>query len=213
MIDRGQPAPSDPAASDDDLARRAAAGDPDALADLLERFRPRVWSVCRRMVGPELADDLAHDSLVRAIQGIPSFKGESAFSTWIIRVAMNTCLSYRRRQARRDRLAPTDRSRSIDDAEPAELPWNPRGPHGVQPDIEGAESLERVDRALRRIDETHRAVLVLRDVQGLEYAQIAEVLGVKRGTVKSRLFRAREALRSALHQGGPPAPQPPKDAD
>jgi len=213
VTDRGPPAPPNHADSDETLARSAAAGERSALAALLERFRPRVWSVCRRMVGPDLADDLAHDTLVRIIQGIPSFKGDSAVSTWIFRVAMNTCLSYRRRETRRDRLAPTDRSASIGDAEHAAPPRNPGAPRGVQPSIEAAESLESVDRALRRIDEAHRAVLVLRDVQGLDYAQIAEVLGVKRGTVKSRLFRAREALRAALDQHGPQAAESRKEAD
>lgn len=188
---------------DGELMDAARAGDAGAMEALLVRFRPRVWSVCRRMVGAQEADDLTQETLIRVVRGIPAFKGEAMVSTWVIRVAMNVCLSYRRRQARRAGIAAMeggleDEGRAGTITSEVAGAGAGGGNRGVGGGVERGEELARVERGLARIDEMHRAVLVLRDVQGLDYGQVAEVLGIKRGTVKSRLSRAREALRRAI---------------
>jgi RNA polymerase sigma-70 factor (ECF subfamily) len=143
----------------------------------------------------ETAGDLTQDSLVKLIEGLDRYDGRSAFSTWAIRVTMNCCLS----QVRKARLR---RHRSLD--EPAESEgsaWGDRlagqrEPSGPQR-VEQAEMQAALLDGLAAIDPAMRAVLVLRDLQDLSYQQIGEVLDLPVGTVKSRLFRAREALREA----------------
>ncbi len=192
----GGPAGDAVGETDESLMSRAQAGDRDALAALLERFRPRVWSVCRRMTGVGPAEDLTQDTLVNVVRGIDTFGGGSAVSTWVIRVAMNVCLSYLRREGvRKAERAGTGGAADAGGLEGREP--------GVGSGVEQTEELTRVARALSRLDDGQRAVLVLRDVQGLDYGHIAEVLGIKRGTVKSRISRAREALRAEIGGGGP----------
>ena len=138
------------------------------------------------------ASDLTQDTLVRVIEGLPGFDGRSALSTWVIRIAMNGCLSHLRK-ARIRRHASLEGSGSAV-ARPI------RG----REELSGAERVEYDEEALRLLDALEcldpetRAILVLRDLQELEYARIGEVLGIAVGTVKSRLFRARAALREAM---------------
>jgi len=180
-------------------------GDPDAIGQLLEAYQRRLYSICYRMVRNEHdARDLTQDSLVRVIQGLDSYDGRSKLSTWIIRVTMNTCLSHLRKQRLR-------RHGSLDVASensPAG-PIDPRSMGELQPSsrVEHSEMRLVLGRAMMRLDPDMRAVLVLRDMQDLEYQSIAHSLEVPIGTVKSRLFRARLALRTAVeaelgHSGG-----------
>ena len=183
-------------APDPDILARAKAGDRAALGALIAPELDRVYATCRRMVSnPDDAAELAQDALVRAIRGIGSYDGRSAFSTWLTRVTMNTCLSWHRARGRRAGKLPG----------PIENPDvfpDPRGPAepgaagGVQ--AGGGDRASRVEAALDRINPEHRAVLVLRDVRGLDYDAIGAALDLRLGTVKSRLFRARAAMRDAL---------------
>jgi RNA polymerase sigma-70 factor (ECF subfamily) len=174
--------------------RRGSAG---AIGELLEGYERRIYAVCLRMVRNEHdARDLAQDTMVKVLQGLDGYDGRSKLSTWVIRVCMNCCLSHLRKQRLR-------RHGSI------ERDW-PRGAAGAVgaggavrelPPARGVEHTEMqgiLSRALGSLDPQMRAVLVLRDMQDLEYGQIAEVLNVPVGTVKSRLFRARVALRTAV---------------
>ncbi len=172
------------------------AGEPEAIGKLLRAYQRRIYAVCYRMLrNADEAADLTQDSLVKVIEGIDSYDGRAALSTWVIRVTMNCCLSHLRKQKIR-------RHRSLD---------SPVGPDD-QPAaaiLQGSEepsSLERVEQAEARsvllgclgdLDPEMRSVIVLRDMQDLDYQQIGEVLQVPIGTVKSRLFRARAALRAA----------------
>jgi RNA polymerase sigma-70 factor (ECF subfamily) len=192
-----QPAPQD--ARDAALAHAAQQGDRDALAELLESFRPRVWSVCRRMTDAAHADDLTQDTLLRVIRGLPSFKHDAKPSTWILRIAMNTCLSHRRKRTPATTPAPTSPE------QPARTHTN--NPATTEPQhadsVELSENLDRIAHAITTLSPDHRAVLVLRDMQGLDERHIAEVLNIRPGTVKSRLSRARNALRHALNRNTP----------
>lgn len=189
------------------LVERVRGGDQEALADLLRRYQDRLYTVCLRMVSDrELAADLTQDAFVKIIQGLDGFDGRSKLSTWMIRVTMNCCLSRLRKEKLR-RHASLDRmmdgSRS-GDASVRSAPFEQGAGYGRtgEPAVpEGVEHGERSRKVLLALDDVsleQRAILILRDARGLEYEQIAEVLGIAVGTVKSRLFRARLALRQAM---------------
>lgn len=186
-----------------ELVRAIQAGETSRWMELLAPYQGRLYAVCLRTLGGgagsararQEAADLAQDAMVKIIQGLSSFDGSSRLSTWMIRVTMNVCLSHLRAQKHR-KHAPLD-SGTIESPRP--------GAEGEPPVGSGVEQKElrrRVESALGRLDLEHRTVLVLRDVRGLDYDQIAQVLGVATGTVKSRLFRARAALRDVLEAEG-----------
>lgn len=183
------------------LLESSQAGDPDALRELLVSYQHRVYAVCLRMVrNPETARDLTQDTLVKLIEGLGSYTGRAKLSTWIIRIAMNCCLSHLRKQKLRIH-------KSLDDAVGlAGMPrsgtiTDPREP-GPGTRVQRDEDQDLLLRALDGLDPEMRAILVLRDMQGLEYQQIGDVLDAPVGTVKSRLFRARSALRDAIERIG-----------
>jgi len=170
-------------------------GDAEAIAQLLRVYQRRIYAVCYRMVRDEHdARDLAQDAMVKVIQGLDGYDGRSKLSTWVIRISMNCCLSHLRKQRLR-------RHGSLDADRAGGGPPDGGAGGGELPPARGVEQGEMrgiLSRALGRLDPQMRSVLVLRDMQDLEYSQIAEVLGVPVGTVKSRLFRARVALREAV---------------
>lgn len=192
-------------------------GDQAAWAPLLTRYQDRLFGVCIKMLGNrDLAADVTQDAMVKIIEGLGSFDGRAKLSTWMIRVTMNVCLSKLRSEKLRRHISLEamnglgkgggsrgggfyeDRRGSGADAIPD------RGGRGAGGEPEGESGVEReetrrlVAAALLRISPEQRAILVLRDARGLDYDQIAEVLSVPVGTVKSRLFRARTALREAI---------------
>jgi len=197
---RMQPGPQDPPQLTPlvelQLLEAHRGGDPAAMGTLLEAYQRRIHSICYRMVrdGHE-ARDLTQDAMLRVIQGLDSYDGRSKLSTWIIRVTMNTCLSHLRKQKVR-------RHGSLDAGSGTAIsgPLDPRSFGELSPPgrVELAEMKLLLGRALLCLDSDMRAVLVLRDMQELEYERIAGVLEVPIGTVKSRLFRARLALRAAV---------------
>ncbi|MCH8153313.1 MAG: sigma-70 family RNA polymerase sigma factor [Planctomycetes bacterium] len=171
-------------------------GDSGAIGELLRAYQGRIYSICYRMVRDEHdARDLTQDTMLRVLQGLDSFDQRSKLSTWVIRVTMNCCLSHLRKQRLR-------RHSSIDAVHGANAPAHPpssmtTGELSAPRRVEQAEMGSMLLRALDSLDSQMRAVLVLRDMQDLEYEHIGEVLGIPLGTVKSRLFRARCALRAA----------------
>lgn len=214
MPDPGaQPGPDD--ALDAQLVTRIRNGDQQAWTELLTRYQDRLFGVCLRMIGTgpqarQTASDLCQESMVKVIQGLHTFDNQAKLSTWMIRVTMNVCLSHLRSQKLR-RHASLDSPRS----------GNPQQPGGAgsakasrsgstlyfqplaqEPDsdlrIQHDEDVSRVARALSKLDSDQRAILVLRDVRGLDYEHIAQVLSLQLGTVKSRIFRARMALKAIL---------------
>lgn len=179
------------------LLARSRSGDTAAFGRLVELYADRVVTVCARMVGDRAAaEDLAQEAFVKAWQSLASFDGRSAFYTWLYRIAMNLCLSERRRPRRV--MSMTDEAladrRVSSEARPGDA-------------AELKEEHARVLAALAELDEEHRAVVVLRDVQGLDYEEIAGILGVPRGTVKSRLHRGRMELRERLRVQGAEGPR------
>lgn len=213
----GGPASSADEADAADLAlvARIKAGQSVAWSELIGRYQDRLFAVCVRMVhNRDLATDLTQDAFVKAIQGIESFDGRSKFSTWMIRVTMNVCLSKLRSEKLR-RHASLDAARGgVAAGDDAGGSWKdalaagsglsgtrePDGSEGVEADVGIREERAVVLEAMRLLDAEQRAVLILCDCRGLAYEQIAQVLGVAVGTVKSRVFRARTALRDISEQ-------------
>jgi RNA polymerase sigma-70 factor (ECF subfamily) len=176
---------------DDDLVRAASAGDRAALDVLLRRHHDRLFSVCRRLTGDDAdAADATQEALLAIVRGLASFGGRSRFSTWAYRIAVNASLDELRRRRRRPQ--PTD------DTELAVLAV-PVG--GADTRVGRLD----VDAALMGLTPEFRAVVVLRDLCGLDYAEIAEVLDIPPGTVRSRIARGRAALVPIL---GPTAAGP-----
>jgi len=169
-----------------DLVRRAQAGDRLAFEQLYRDNVGRVYALCFRMAGPEFAEELAQDVFVRAWQKLGSFRGESAFSSWLHPLTVNVALSERR--SRRRRLA---RVMTTDDLTEFERPGPPTRSDGPEAGFD-------LERALDTLPPGARAVFVLHDVEGYKHAEIAERTGVATGTSKAQLHRARRLLREAL---------------
>jgi RNA polymerase sigma-70 factor (ECF subfamily) len=143
------------------------------------------------------AEDLAQEVFVTVFKSIGSFRGDSKFSTWLYRIATNHCKNRIKYLQRRHHK----RTMDIDDARESEFN-SPLAPRSNRPDeIAGARQLERIiQESLARLDEDHRVVIILRDIDHLSYTEIAEITGVAAGTVKSRLFRGRAILRSFVEE-------------
>jgi RNA polymerase sigma-70 factor, ECF subfamily len=173
------------------LASRAAKGDVGAFTKLVDLHSSLVYRVALRMLGSVEAQDASQEVWIRVWRNIQGFRGESAFSTWLYRIAMNTCLSARQREARRE-----EREFSGD-----ELPYLPEPPGGESdPEIAtlSTERREEIQAALQHVRAEHRAALVLRHMEGLSYAEIAAVLEVPDGTAKGWVSRGRAAMLVAL---------------
>lgn len=171
-------------------------GDRAALDALLRRHYDRVHAVCRRLTGNDAdALDAAQEALIAIVRGLPRFDGRSAFSTWCYRVATNAALDeVRRRRRRPDPGLPDDR----------------RSGEGTTAGVDDAAVAKvDVDAALAGLAPEFRAAVVLRDLCGLDYAEIGDVLGIPPGTVRSRIARGRAALADRLAGNpGPGSPRP-----
>ncbi|GMV24990.1 MAG: RNA polymerase sigma24 factor [Phycisphaerae bacterium] len=180
------------------LVQAILRGDQAAWRLLLGRHQANVYNLCFKLVGNrDLAEDLAQDTLVKIVQHVQRFDGRAKFSTWLYRITMNVCLSRLRAEKVR-------RHSSLDDQPYEGAPAAGSGLAGREPDapssVQWTEQHRNVLAALASLEPEQRAILVLRDTRDLDYDQIAEVLEVPVGTVKSRLFRARAALREALEE-------------
>ena len=205
-IERTDPAQDDrDAAADPDRAAvdGARTGDAGAFETLVRRHQARIVNYASAMVHDAgIAEDVAQETFVRAWRGLGRFRGESLFRTWLYRIATNVARTQRDRRGRQARIA----DRSLDDeAEPLQAGDVP----SAAPDAEQAlVTREAIDRALAELPDELRTALVLRDVEGLDYKEIAGVTGAPIGTVESRIFRARRHMRALLRPlvTGRPAP-------
>lgn len=169
-----------------DLVALAQRGDQDAFAALYRMHVGRIHALCLRLSGErQAATELTQDVFVRAWEALPGFRGQSALSSWLHRLAVNVFLGLRRRTARRER-------RVFATAEPAllERPREP-APAGLSLDLEDA---------IAALPERARLVFVLHDVEGFQHPEIATMAGIAEGTSKAQLFRARRLLREALER-------------
>jgi RNA polymerase sigma-70 factor (ECF subfamily) len=174
-----------------DLVRRASQGDEAAFEQLLRAHESRMYAVSLRMCGNrEDALDCLQEAMLRIYRAIPNFKGQSSFATWSYRITMNTCLDELRRRKLRT-------STSLDVL--LETGWAPKD-EGATPEQHSIASEQRrmLERAIADLPEDMRAAIVLRDVQGFSYDEIAKMLEANVGTIKSRISRGREKLREVL---------------
>ncbi|MBI4565299.1 MAG: sigma-70 family RNA polymerase sigma factor [Planctomycetes bacterium] len=173
--------------SDRELVWRSQAGDTDAFGLLVTRHQDRIFNAVVRFCGnAEDAQDITQRAFVNAFRKIREFKGESAFTTWMYRIAFNQAVSFLR-ESRRQGLPAGSGSgmEPVDDRRPGDR-------------IESEENRAKVQEALNRLSSDDRRIIILKELEDRSYDQIAEVLRVPVGTVRSRLFRARQALKQEL---------------
>jgi RNA polymerase sigma-70 factor (ECF subfamily) len=172
------------------LGARLRAGDPQAFEDLVTAFQHRVFGVALRMLGSRAeAEDVAQEVFLRAHRGLSAFRGDSKLSTWLYAIASRVCLT---------RLASAER-RMVRDSEDV-LARLPNGHADPATRLERQQLEAALHRAISELGEDRRIVVVLRDVEGLSYEEIAEALDLELGTVRSRLHRARIELREKLEK-------------
>lgn len=186
--------------TEEELIAKAAKGDQDAFAQLLELHQGKVYGLTLRLTGsPEDAMELTQETFFNAWRGLPSFHGESKFSTWLYRLATNATIDFTRREKRRRAVPTTSLSPDEDAVTVMDIPDHRFTP---QDELERRELQEAIRRGLGQLSEEHRQVLVLREFEGLSYGEIAQLLHIEEGTVKSRISRARLALRKILLADG-----------
>ena len=172
------------------LIERTLKGDSAAFGDLITRYQDRLYNSLVHVVGcTDEANDVVQDALVQAFVKLNTFRGTSAFYTWLYRIAFNAAITRRRKHRPHTSI---EQNREATGSEPAETGGSP------SERIEQQERAEQVHAALGVLSEEHRAILVLREVDGCAYETIGEILELPVGTVRSRLHRARLQLRDQL---------------
>lgn len=180
------------------LIRRAAEGDERAFEEILRTYEKQVYNLCLRMTNnADDAYDLSQESFIKVWRSLGDYQFQSSFSTWLYRLVRNTCIDHLRRQKRQKTVSLTVQS---DEEEPEELLIPDLSPL-PQDVVEEHERQTVIADAIARLPDDYREILQLRAGQELGYEEIAEILGIKVGTVKSRLARAREQLRKNLKDG------------
>lgn len=178
------------------LLDRCCTGDAAAFETLISSYQKKVYNIAYRMLGNiDDASEIAQEVFIKVFKSIRQFKGEAAFSTWVYKITVNMCLDELRKR-KKSRAVYIDEAVRLEDGEvekqiPGELP----GPEEM---AEKNELRKIVENAIRRLDEKHRCVIVLRDIQGMSYEEIAQILNCPSGTIKSRINRARAALKDML---------------
>ena len=173
------------------LISRARGGDREAFGALVEQYRDNVYRLAYRMCGNAYdADEAAQEAFVAAWRALPNFRGDAKFSTWLYRLTTNAAIDVMRREKRHQTVGDGEMMELADDAD------------SPQETVERTEQQETVQKALATLSEEYREVLLLRYMEELDYAEIAEVLQLPSGTVKSRINRAKAALKAALLKSG-----------
>jgi RNA polymerase sigma-70 factor (ECF subfamily) len=185
-------------AGDRELVRSAQRGDGQAFRRLVEKYQRRVYQLALGMLkDPDDAMDIAQETFVRVHRYLPSFKGDSSFFTWTYRIAMNLCLDAQRRKGRAERV-------DVEQGDEAEIEAAMDPPShalaGPQRQALNQELKGKIEEALQGLSENHRAILLLREMEGLSYEELAKVLGIRKGTVMSRLFHARLKMQNKLRE-------------
>ena len=184
--------------SEIDLIAAAQSGGQNAFAQLVEAHQGKVYSLSYRMTGnPDDAADLTQEAFLNAWRGLASFHGQSSFSTWLYRLTSNVCIDFLRREKRRTALSMT--VEEDEEGRQAEVPDHRFSP---EQELERRELRRTVQQGLAALSPEHRRVLVLRELEGLSYQEIAQCLELEEGTVKSRIARARIALKEYLQKSG-----------
>ncbi len=194
-------APDRTGAEDARLVERARNGDRRAFEVLVRRYERRLYCFALNIVGnPEDAREVAQETFLKVFRRLDTFQGQSRFSTWLFRVARNAAFDFlRRKRGRPVAVAEFDDARDHSDAGDAADPWTApvRGADPLKA-LRDRELGAQIERAIEQLSPAHREILLLREVEGLSYEELATVLGIPKGTVMSRLFHARKKVQKML---------------
>ncbi len=184
------------------LVRKAQAGDVSSFEYLYRKYSRRIFAICKRMVNDEsIADDLVQETFLCAFRRLDTFRGESLFSTWLHRIAVNASLMY----LRRTKIDPCAKSVEL------QSPNEDEGERELftvkDTRLMSTASRIRLERAVRLLPPGYRMVFILHDVEGYEHSEIATILGCTAGNTKSQLHKARKRLRELLAEGSAREPQ------
>ena len=181
------------------IVNKVLRGDVNAFEKLVVEYEKNVYAIAQRMTGnPEDAADMTQETFIKAYNSLSSFRGDSKFSVWLYRIANNVCLDFLRSKNRRPTVS---LSAEDDDGEETQLDI---ADESQSPELLLESSLTRdaVRRGLDSLPPDYKQILLLREIQGLSYEEIAAALGIESGTVKSRIFRARKRLCTFLIEDG-----------
>jgi RNA polymerase sigma-70 factor, ECF subfamily len=174
-----------------EIIKKVKKGDSSAFEILVQTYQGRIYTLCRYLLkNPQDAEDAAQDTFVKAFQGLKGFTPTSAFYTWLYRIAINTCLDFKRKSSLQSFYSSADIRKELDMV-PSKLP-SPESAYAAK------ESIHALRASLNSISDKLRVVILLKEIEGLPYEEIAKVLDVSVGTVKSRISRAREELRKRM---------------
>lgn len=196
MENRSPEAERDAAEHESSLLERAKRGDRDAFRTLYDTYHRRIYAMALSVVkNPEDALDVVQEAFVKAHKNLPRFEGSSGFYTWIYRIAMNVAIDHVRKQKR---AAQNEWEDGRADHELAASEIGTAAPENPYAGVERAQLRAAIESALDELPEYHRAVILMRDVEGFSYEEMATVLDVPKGTIMSRLFHARRKMQAAL---------------
>lgn len=177
--------------NDNKIIEQFKNGDTSVFAEIVLKYQDKIYNLCRYMLeAPQDAEDAAQDTFIKAYQGLRNYSPTASFYTWLYRIAVNTCLDHKRKFSLLSYLFSADNENHIDSF-PSQAP-SPESAYATK------QSMQALQSALNHLSEKLRVVIVLSELEGLSYEEIAEVLDVSVGTVKSRIFRARDELRKNM---------------
>ena len=187
-----------PDVSELDLVKRCQAGETEAFDELVTRYRTRIFGMIYNMVHSEQdAWDLAQDSFLKAWKSIKRFQGKSSFYTWMYRIVMNVTIDWLRKKQIKGAGTEFDDAVQLKEIDPASRTV-PKAEELPYERMERSEVRTQIDNAIAQLTPEHRAVILMKETEGMQYHEIAEALGCSIGTVMSRLFSARKRLQSLL---------------
>jgi RNA polymerase sigma factor RpoE len=190
-------APPLPEAADERiLVRRAQQGDLAAYDELVQRYQERIYATVYHMTANhEDANDLAQDAFIKAFRALKSFKGDSSFFTWVYRIAVNKTINFLKQRKKRTQMSLNDLDFNAEHDPDLVALISDKTPRR---ELNLTELQGRLNEAMQKLSETHRLVVTLHDVQGLSHEEISKIMDCNTGTVRSRLFYARQQLQAHL---------------
>ncbi len=178
------------------ILSKAKNGDIEAFEILIEEHQKKVFNIALKMLGNyHDANEIAQEAFIKAFKSIKGFKGNSSFSTWVYRIAVNVCLDELRKRKKNKLIYIDDEIKNEDGEIKREFPDDTYAPETV---AETNEIRRKVNSAISALPEEHRIVIILRDINGMSYGEISKITNSPEGTVKSRINRARNALKELL---------------